>query len=89
MFHGSVGCVVGVLTVSCPDSRLDFKGFADQDGGVRVGLLHGRVLLGKEGAVVQQSGFWLRIEVEVARGWQFTGRRRCVLRFGSGGSAAP
>ena len=84
-----VGCDVGVLTVSCPDSRLDFQGFADEDGGVRIGLLHGRVLLSKERAVVELSECWLRIQSKVAKGWQFTGRRRCVPRFGSGGSAAP
>ena len=59
-----VGCVAGMLTVSCPDSRLDFQGFADQDGGVRVGLLHGRVLLGKERAVAGLSGYWLRMAIE-------------------------
>jgi hypothetical protein len=84
-----VGCVLGMLTVSCPDSRLDFQGFADQDGGVRVGLLHGRVLLGKERAVVEVSGCWLRMRFKVAKGWQFTGRQRCVPRFGRGGCAAP
>lgn len=84
-----VGRIVGMLTVSCPDLRLDFQGFADEDGGVRVGLLHGRVLLGKERAVVELSGCWLRMRLKVVEGWQFTGRRRCVPRFGSGGSAAP
>jgi hypothetical protein len=56
-----------MLTVSCPDSRLDFQGFADQDGGVRVGLLHGRVLLGKERAVVELSGCWLRMRSNVEK----------------------
>jgi hypothetical protein len=57
---------------------------------VRVGLLHGRVLLGKERAVVEvvrMLGCAMRLKV--VEGWQFTGRRRCVPRFGSGGSAAP
>jgi hypothetical protein len=58
---------------------------------VRVGLLHGRVLLGKERAVVEVVRMLvcaLRSERSQER-WQFTGRRRCVPRFGSGGSAAP
>jgi hypothetical protein len=84
-----VGRVVGMLTVSCPDLWLDFQGFADEDGGVRVGFLHGRVLLGEERAVVELSGWCLRVPLLVVEGWQFTGRRRCVPRFGSGGSAAP
>lgn len=53
-----------MLTVSCPDFRLDLQGFADEDGGVRVGLLHGRILLGKERAVVDLSGCWLRMAIE-------------------------
>jgi hypothetical protein len=83
------GRVVDMLTVSCPDLRLDFQGFADENGSVRVGLLHGRVLLGKERTVFELSGWWLRMRLEVVEGWQFTGRRHCVPRFGSGGSAAP
>jgi hypothetical protein len=56
-----------MLTVSCPDSRLDFQSFADQNGGVRVGLLHGRVLRGKERAVVELSGCWLRMRSNVVK----------------------
>lgn len=57
-----------MLTVSCPDSRLDFQGFADKDGGVRVGLFHGRVLLGKERAVVELLECWLRMAMEGRKG---------------------
>jgi hypothetical protein len=57
---------------------------------VRVGLLHGRVLLGKERAVVEVVRMLVcAMRLKVVEGWQFTGRRRCVPRFGSGGSAAP
>ena len=84
-----VGRVVGVLTVSCPDFLLDLQGFADQDRGVRVGLLHGRVLLGEERAVFQCQRIGCASNGRSARGWRFTGRRRWIPRFGSGGSAAP
>jgi hypothetical protein len=58
---------------------------------MRVGLLHGRVLLGEERAVCrdcQDAGLRDAIGRSQER-WQFTGRRRCVPRFGSGESAAP
>ena len=62
--YSIVGRVVDMLTVSCPDFWLDLQGFADQDRGVRVVLLHGRVLLGKERAVAGLSGYWLRMAIE-------------------------